>query len=71
MLAHEKENVVAENGDLQHELSMYKSVVVPAEQRPRTNITRVARLPLVNLTQSLNVGGVQLQKSHAGAENVP
>jgi hypothetical protein len=69
MLTRERENVVADNEDLQHELGMYKSVMVPIEHRPRTNITRVARVPFVNLTQSLNTGslntsGVQSQKGH-------
>lgn len=32
---------------------MYKSVMIPVEDRPRTNITRVARPPLVNLNTSL------------------
>jgi hypothetical protein len=72
MLTREQENVVAENGELQHELDMYKSVMVPAEHRPRTNLTRVTRAPFVNLTQSLNTEGrnvseVKLQKSRVGA----
>jgi hypothetical protein len=58
MLTRERETIVTENGDLQHELDMYKSVVVPIEHRPRTNITRVTRAPFANLTQSLNTGGL-------------
>ncbi|KAF5386037.1 hypothetical protein D9615_002490 [Tricholomella constricta] len=54
MLGREQEAAVAINDDLQHELDMYKSVMVPAEQKPRTTITRIIRPPLVNLTRSLN-----------------
>ena len=71
MLTREQENVVAENGDLQQELEMYKSVMVPVEHRPRTNITRVTRAPFVNLTQSLNTGnisGVQSQKGNVNGK---
>lgn len=64
MLEREQEAVVAVNGDLQHELDMYKSVMVPTDQKPRTNITRVGRLPLVNMTRSLNAGtGAQVDES--------
>lgn len=58
ILMQDQENVVAENGDLQHELNMYKSVAVPLDHRPRTNITRVARPPLISLARSLNTEGV-------------
>ncbi|KAG6917435.1 hypothetical protein DXG01_002521 [Tephrocybe rancida] len=54
MLGREQEAAVAVNDDLQHELDMYKSVMVPADNKPRTAITRIARPPLVNLTRSLN-----------------
>lgn len=46
MMTREQENVLAENGDLQNELGLYKSVRVPMEKRPRTNTTRVTRVPL-------------------------
>jgi hypothetical protein len=49
MLTREQENMVELNADLQHELDMYKSV---AEKR--THITRVQRVPLSNVTPSLN-----------------
>ncbi|KAH9485315.1 hypothetical protein JR316_0002223 [Psilocybe cubensis] len=54
MLIREQENVVAQNDELQNEIDMYKSVQVPPEKKTRTNITRVARPPLVNLGNSLN-----------------
>ncbi|KAJ7594855.1 hypothetical protein C8J56DRAFT_927788 [Mycena floridula] len=46
------ENAVVQNDDLQRELEMYKSVMVPMENKPRTHITRVKRQPLVNVNQS-------------------
>ena len=60
-MAREQESLATQNGDLEHELHMYKSVRV--DSKPRTNITRVARPPLVNLTHSLNN---TLQSTHAG-----
>ena len=57
MLIREQEAALATNEDLQHELDMYKSVMVPVDQKPRTNMIRVARPPLVNLVRSLNVDG--------------
>ena len=57
MLIREQEAALATNEDLQHELDMYKSVMVPVDQKPRTNMIRVARPPLVNLVRGLNVDG--------------
>jgi hypothetical protein len=68
MLTRDRENVIAENGDLQQELDMYKSVMVPGEHRPRTNITRLARAPFVNLTQSLNTGNISGPKGHVNGK---
>jgi len=51
-LTREQENVAALNADLQHELDMYKSVMIT--DKPRTHITRVQRIPLSNVTRSLN-----------------
>ncbi|GLB37127.1 hypothetical protein LshimejAT787_0401780 [Lyophyllum shimeji] len=73
MLTREQENALAVNGDLQNELEMYKSVMVPADQKPRTTITRVARPPLVNLTRSLNTNAVptiSITKSDGSSEKV-
>lgn len=58
MLTREQETVVAVNEDLQNELGMYKSVMVPPDQKPRSNLIRVGRPPLITLTRSLNVGAV-------------
>ncbi|KNZ80489.1 hypothetical protein J132_05609 [Termitomyces sp. J132] len=55
MLGREQEAAIAINDDLQHELDMYKSIMVSADNKPRTTLTRVTRPPLVNLTRSLNV----------------
>jgi len=53
-LALEQENASAQNGELQNELDMYKSVRTPLESKPKTNLTRIGRPPLVNLAESLN-----------------
>lgn len=50
LLTREQENIVGLNTDLQHELDMYKSVA----DKQRTHITRVQRVPLSNVTRSLN-----------------
>ncbi|KII92246.1 hypothetical protein PLICRDRAFT_466038 [Plicaturopsis crispa FD-325 SS-3] len=47
------EAATAANDELRRELEMYKSVMVPAEYKPRTHITRVGRVPLA--AQSVNV----------------
>ncbi|KAF5370770.1 hypothetical protein D9758_001834 [Tetrapyrgos nigripes] len=39
------------NNELQQELDTYKSVMVPPENKPKTNMTRVTRPPLLNLNQ--------------------
>ena len=50
----EKERVEAQGGQLQQELQMYTSIMVPAANKPRTNMTRVTRVPLTNMTENLN-----------------
>ena len=45
--------VVVGNEELKHELDMYKSVMIPVESKPRTNITRIERAPLAD--QNVNV----------------
>ncbi|CAA7259285.1 unnamed protein product [Cyclocybe aegerita] len=69
-LTREQENVVVENNELQNELDMYKSVRYLGDSKPRTNITRVARLPLVNVTQSLN-GSIHNSKLNSGSYAKP
>ncbi|KIM83361.1 hypothetical protein PILCRDRAFT_819600 [Piloderma croceum F 1598] len=49
----DRETVATNNMELRNELDMYKSVMVPGENKPRTNITRIERPPLAN--QNLNV----------------
>jgi len=70
MLTREQEAALVANEDLQHELDMYKSVMVPVDQKPRTNMIRVARPPLINLVRSLNVdgGGGGIEKSRTAAQ---
>lgn len=48
--------------NLQGELDMYKSVMVPPANKPKTHITRVARVPLSSMTQSLNRSNVLLSQ---------
>ncbi|KAJ2922324.1 hypothetical protein H1R20_g14760, partial [Candolleomyces eurysporus] len=50
----EKERAEAQGGQLQQELQMYTSIMVPAANKPRTNMTRVTRVPLTNMTENLN-----------------
>ncbi|KAI6033129.1 hypothetical protein F5J12DRAFT_798878 [Pisolithus orientalis] len=49
----ERDAYVANNDDLRHELGLYKSSLVPAEIKPRSQFTRISRAPLT--THSLNV----------------
>ena len=53
MLTRDRDEVVNNNEELQQELKMYKSVMVPNESKPRTNVTRVARTALAS--RNLNV----------------
>lgn len=70
------ETAIAQNENLHHELDMYKSVMVPLERKPRTNITRITRPPLVNLNhQSFgecrnfsSAGNAVLEKGQAFAQ---
>ncbi|KAF6762958.1 hypothetical protein DFP72DRAFT_874242 [Ephemerocybe angulata] len=50
----EKERAEAQGSHLQQELEMYTSVMVPVGSKPRTNLTRVTRVPLSNVSESLN-----------------
>ncbi|KAH6914162.1 hypothetical protein BKA70DRAFT_656426 [Coprinopsis sp. MPI-PUGE-AT-0042] len=58
----EQEREKASNAALQVELDMYKSVMVPPAHKPKTHITRVSRMPLANMTQSLNKTSTQTGK---------
>ena len=53
MSTRDRDAVATDNAELRNELGMYKSVMVPSEGKPRTNITRIERAPLAN--QNLNV----------------
>jgi hypothetical protein len=55
-----REAVQVGNQELQEELAMYKSVTVPTENKPRTNITRVKRVPCA--TQNLNVNATRVNE---------
>ncbi|PCH36181.1 hypothetical protein WOLCODRAFT_156905 [Wolfiporia cocos MD-104 SS10] len=56
-MTRDRDAVLADNGDLQHELQLYKSVAVPPDLKPRTNVTRVGRAP--SQTHSASVNGHQ------------
>ncbi|KAH9847165.1 hypothetical protein C2E23DRAFT_742411 [Lenzites betulinus] len=45
MSTRDRDAVLADNDELRHELGLYKSVAVPLDAKPRTTITRVARVP--------------------------
>ena len=49
-----REAITATNTDLCNELAMYRSVMVPSENKPRTNITRIERVPMGNQNLNLN-----------------
>jgi len=49
----DREAAATNNTELRNELDMYKSVMVPSENKPRANITRIERPPLAN--QNLNL----------------
>jgi hypothetical protein len=46
----EHENIALQKEDLERELGMYKSVFVHPDHKPRTNITRIHRIPLNQVT---------------------
>jgi DNA repair exonuclease SbcCD ATPase subunit len=52
----DRDAISAANEDLLHEIMMYKSVAVPEDNKPRTNLTRVTRPPLTS--QSINIVAV-------------
>ncbi|TFY72608.1 hypothetical protein EVG20_g400 [Dentipellis fragilis] len=62
-MTRERDAAAAYSENLQHELDMYKSVAVPPDMKPRTTITRVARIPLA--TQSANVAPISRSSSIA------
>ena len=72
------ESALAENAQLREELSMYRSVATPFESKPRTNMTRVRRIPLaarsVNKQPSIQEepfhGKASLAKSQAGVPDM-
>ncbi|KAG1808221.1 uncharacterized protein BJ212DRAFT_1449095 [Suillus subaureus] len=52
----DRDAISAVNEDLLHEIMMYKSVAIPEDNKPRTNLTRVTRPPLTS--QSINIVAV-------------
>lgn len=54
MKTREHEDAAALNEELQHELDMYTSVAVPTNHKPRSNMTRVSRVPLGSHNRSLS-----------------
>lgn len=61
MLTRDRDATQVQNEDLQHELDLYKSVVVPPELKPRTTVTRVERLQVPS--SSVGLGGPHSQRS--------
>ena len=47
-MTRDRDGLINENDDLQHELDMYTSVAVPLQSKARTTVTRVTRVPLAN-----------------------
>lgn len=65
MTNRDRDAVISENEALQHELTLYKSVAVHPDDKPRTAITRVTRIPLGTHNSNVNVNGkaVSVSKS--------
>ncbi|KAF8993708.1 hypothetical protein BDQ17DRAFT_126162 [Cyathus striatus] len=61
-LIQEQEYISSQNTNLRHELDMYKSVMVPTSDKPRTNLTRIGRSPLESLNRSMDLN--QLDPLH-------
>lgn len=66
----EKESAEQQGEQLKQELQMYTSVMVPVGSKPRTNMTRLARVPLASVTESLNKSSALMRRppSRAGKE---
>ena len=66
----EREAAEQQGEQFKQELQMYTSVMVPVGSKPRTNMTRLARVPLASVTQSLNKSSVPTRRpaSRAGKE---
>jgi len=54
----EQENLAMQNGELEHELDMYKPVRADGKLR-----TRVGRPPLVNFTRNVNNSCIQISQA--------
>ena len=68
----EKESAEQQGEQFKQELQMYTSVMVPAGNKPRTNMTRLARVPLASVTESLNKSSIATRRpaSRTGKEEV-
>lgn len=66
----EKESAEQQGEQFKQELQMYTSVMVPVGSKPRTNMTRLARVPLASVTESLNKSSAPMRRpaSRAGKE---
>ena len=61
----DRDSLASQNDDLLRELQLYKSAAVPTDFKPRSTMTRVARMPLAN--QSLNAKSSSASgKAHFG-----
>jgi hypothetical protein len=59
MSTRDRDVVVAGNEELRHELDMYKSVLIPMENKPRTNIIRIDRVPLADQNMNASVSAAR------------
>lgn len=63
MTNRDRDAVISENEALLHELTMYKSVTVHPDDKPRTTITRVTRIPLGTHNTNVNAKSISSSKS--------
>ncbi|CAL1706550.1 unnamed protein product [Somion occarium] len=64
MTTRDRDAVINENDALRHELFLYKSVAVHPDDKPKTTITRVTRIPLG--MQNMNVKSTSTSRSASG-----
>ncbi|KAI0745992.1 hypothetical protein C8Q76DRAFT_705692 [Earliella scabrosa] len=67
----DRDAVLADNDELRAELEMYKSVAVPQDVRPRTTITRVARVHSSTSESDLAVSGSNPMQGLSGQRAAP
>ena len=71
MSTRDQEKARDENQTLKNELFMYKSIVVPADGKPRTALTRVNRIPLSSRLSEENIPAKALDEKISPTPYLP